>query len=131
MISGEVACKSQGLPLMRPMRYQFHLKHLMWLVFGSAMLCDIARVEPRLAISVLGLAVFASLMFSSAACGASVTRSLLDSWTKSDEDRVARPRIEVKAKTAAVVIGLAAAVAVLVFGMVILSAIVFFLRRGI
>ena len=113
---------------MRPMRYQFHLKHLMWLVFGSAMLCDIARVEPRLAISLLGLAVFASLMFSSAACGASVTRSLQDSWTKSDEDRVAQPRIVVKAKTAVcVVVGLAAAIAVLVFGMVILSAIVFFL----
>ena len=109
------------------MRFQFQIKHLMWLVFGSAMLFGIARVEPRLAM----LAVFAFLVFLSAACGASVTRSLRDSWTKSEENRLARPRIEVKAKTAAVVIGLAAAVAVLVFGMVILSAIVFFLRRGI
>ena len=110
------------------MRFQFQIKNLMWLVFGSAVLFGIARVSPALVSLGFWLFILALLMCLSAAAGAAITRGLQDSWTQSDEDRWARRPVVVKAMTAAcVMLGLAASVGVLLFlAWIVSAAIVFF-----
>ena len=94
MISGEVVRKIQGLPQKRPMRYQFHLKHLLFFVTIVAVLLAAAKAAPLIFLPLAFVGYVAGVFGFSLSAAGKITRMLQDAWTKGGPDSLETPPIE-------------------------------------
>src|SRR5439155_8791690 len=108
----------------------FQIKHLLWLVFATALLAGLCRVVPGLAVFLM-LSVFVFFIgMTSVTTGVWVMQKLQDQWTGGDADRADQPRIVGFIITATwVLCGMSAMIAVLVFSCFGVVALLVFLNK--
>ncbi len=99
-----------------PMRFQFHIKHLMVVVFVAAVLLAFGSfVVPVAVVGYFVLVAGVGLIY-----GEKVTRRLQDAWTQTEEDRTDLGRVTVVFRTGlCVLLGMATAVGIFYAGFVL------------